>query len=365
MICLLKNPKTISTNHCTAEGPIWDPYRKVFFYTDIERGTLYRYDPKVDRVTSWQIGSKGQMIGGGLAVNKDRTLLVMLETGPHQGINYFVPETSELINISNSWPEINKPYNRPNDTTVVDIGGEKRLVFGTMSKNWKSDLAQGKKEGAFYLLDENLIPQRLNIDAPYPGTLICNGLADGGTNQDGTINLFWAESIGHSKGAHVWRGKLNTKDFKVNYVKIFTEYLLLAGNSIAYPDGANMVRFKESSCYAVSILGLGEIRIFHKETSGYLGCIKLPQEATNITKFAIGEDERGMPALFVTTLNFDYPKIKQDGCGSTFLFSLPETIFMEPNSLQITDYMSKEEFIEKGSGGEWRVVMEKDFNKQL
>jgi hypothetical protein len=172
----------------------------------------------------------------------------------------------------------------------------------------------------------SLKPTKLHIDPPYPGTVISNGLADGGINVDGSIMLFWAESIGSTSHAHIWKGHLSLKEFSVKNVEIFVHYSQLSEGSIVYPDGANIIQINGIPAYAISVLGAGEIRAFHLETGQLIARLILPESIKNITKFSIGEDGTGKPALFVTTLDFNYPINTHKNEGGTFLFSLPHGV---------------------------------------
>jgi len=340
----IKDGIRTSRGHHTAEGPIWDPQRRVFFYTDIENGTLHCYAPRHHHTTTWQIGAEDQAIGGIVALNQDGSVLLVLEGGPNAGVNYFDPETGHLLTIPNSWPETDKPQNRPNDGTVVTIEGKGALVFGTMSKAWQEEAASNKRAGAFYLLDPDLNLKKLTIDAPYSGPVICNGLAGGAQDESGALTLFWAESIGTTPDdIKVWKGRMSPLEPQIKDVQVFADYNALTGGEMAFPDGANMILLDNQPAYAVAILALGEIRAFHPESGQLLRRIPLPAAAKNITKFAIGENTRRAPALFITTVNFEYPENKERENGAAFLLPLPQNIRAHPASLQTTHYISLED----------------------
>jgi sugar lactone lactonase YvrE len=340
-----KDIQITQRNHWTAESPVWDPIRKVFFYTDIEGGRLHKFDPQNHTTNTWQIGSKGdgdkngQMVGG-VALNSDGSLIILLEAAENAGINYFNPDKDLLLNIPNSWPEKDKIYNRPNDTTVVQIGGKNMMIYGTMSKKWSESK---NYDGAFYVLDENLKSHKIRFEGNiYPGTIISNGLADGGMNDDGTTKLFWVESVGPHDSRNIYTGNLNPITYEVKNVKIFADYSEITEGTEAFPDGANMLNVRGKEAYAVSVLQLGEIRAFDPNTGKKVASIKLPEGLANNTKFAIGEDTEGKNILFVTTINFDYPKEKEGLNGCTALISLPEEITMHTASIKATDYISME-----------------------
>lgn len=212
-----------------------------------------------------------------------------------------------------------------------------------MNKQWAES---GLMEGAFYILDRNMHSHQIKFNGTlYPGTIISNGLADGGKNADGSNIIFWAESVGTAERLNVYRGNFCSKTNNVKDIRVFATHTAITDGAEGRPDGANMVNLFEKAAYAVSVLQIGEIRIFDCQLGTLLAKIKLPHGMTNNTKFAIGQDKQGRGVMFVTSLNFDYgnKQLANSLNGSTGMFLLPSAITLHSASIQITDYPSMEE----------------------
>jgi len=367
-----------ATGHWTPEGPIWDAKREVFWYTDIEGGTLHKYSPAKGVTTTYVIAAQkgdkdGQMIGGTTALNSDGSLIVILEDvdkhgAPckHSGVCYFNPDANNgqgsLLALPNtvSDTELAKPQNRPNDSTIITIKGDtgkpnrKLMAYGTMSKTWNdpAKVHNGaiKPEGGFYVLDEDMMSHRLKFKGDiYPGTVISNGLADGGVNPDGTTTLYFSETvdakdsagIGDHSSLRVYKGKLDPNSWTVNDIKVVAENTQLLKDSGAgevRPDGANMVVYKGKPTYGIAGLGTGEIRLFDAENDQHVATIQLPDDVKNVTKFAVADDGR----IFVTTMDFGYSNPEKKGTdgrnGHTFLLAPIEDITAHPAASPQTSY---------------------------
>ncbi len=72
----------IKVNDKLGECPVWNDETQKLFWTDIDRGVIHKYDPKRNRLKSYNIGKKI----GCLALKKDGGLVLATETGLVNGI---------------------------------------------------------------------------------------------------------------------------------------------------------------------------------------------------------------------------------------------------------------------------------------
>lgn len=122
-----------------AEGPFWHVPLQSFFWVDIEKGILYRYDWENRRVKTWSFPNRLTLVipdqKGSLILALDAKLL------------RFNPETEKLDELAQV--DENKPLNRFNDG-ACDAKG--RLWAGTMSVKMEKDA------GTLYCMDGKLKP---------------------------------------------------------------------------------------------------------------------------------------------------------------------------------------------------------------
>lgn len=365
--------------HSTAEGAIFDQTSGNFWYVDIEHGLLVRYNPDGGERKTWKLtrheldkdGRPKQMLSVA-AVNDDGSVLVMLsEGGSNAGLNYFNPETNQLVHIGKipEW-EHEHPENRPNDATIIKIGGRNHLLYGTMSRHWDKRFnldSTYERTGAYYLLDlETLESKKIRFDGEVSTPLITNGLADGGdimTDKGMQKILFWSETVenpgGKGEDLNVYRGIFDPKECVVTDIKIFKNHRELGGlmngvETFGRPDGAQRGQYFDKEVYGISMLELGQLRFYYSnpEDTGYYGQealrIQLPKGMTRCTRFALGHDGEGKQIGIVTSQdsghfsrrwNADGHAKTPDGLNGTVIaFDLPEGLTAHPHSIERLDY---------------------------
>lgn len=72
------NVEVIADIACeTGECPVWHPFEKRLYWTDIPAGKLYRYDPRADE---WECCYRGRPVGG-FTVQEDGSLVLFRDRG--------------------------------------------------------------------------------------------------------------------------------------------------------------------------------------------------------------------------------------------------------------------------------------------
>jgi sugar lactone lactonase YvrE len=147
------NASLLHKSNCIlAEGPMWHPERKSFFWVDIDGKAFHEYKLQSGNVKSWQLHHRISLI----VESKDGKLIL----GTENGLATFdlQTETMEwLVDV-----EGNILINRSNDG-ACDAAG--RLWIGTMAR----DFTKGK--GSLYSIDKNL-----SVTKKLKGLTIPNGL---------------------------------------------------------------------------------------------------------------------------------------------------------------------------------------------
>jgi sugar lactone lactonase YvrE len=122
------------TTDILGEGPIWDVQEQAFYWVDIRRPAVRRYDWARQQVTSWTMSE----LVGSLAVRENGGLLLALKSQ----LAFFDPSTGALEQVAA--PEARQESMRFNDGKCDRQG---RFWAGTMN-----DLTRGP-EGVLYRLD--------------------------------------------------------------------------------------------------------------------------------------------------------------------------------------------------------------------
>ena len=123
-----------ATTDILGEAPIWDVRSQAFYWVDIRRPAVQRYDWATQEVTSWPMP---EMVGS-LAVRENGGLVVALKSQ----IAFFDPATGALVRVAA--PEAGRENMRFNDGKCDRQG---RFWAGTMN-----DVTRDP-EGALYRLD--------------------------------------------------------------------------------------------------------------------------------------------------------------------------------------------------------------------
>lgn len=363
--------------HANAEGATFDQKPGFFYYVDNELGFLARYNPKTKEHKAWRLASDELDVDGRpkqmlsvARVNQDGAVMVLLsEGGKNAGLNYFNPETGELKNVGKipGWEKRHKDH-RPNDETIIKIGGRNCILYGTMDRHWDKKFdkkSKLKRNAGYYLIDpETLESRKLKFRGnAFNSTIITNGLADGGDAGDGKRYIFWAETVEDAgvtgEQINVYHGVLDPKTCEVFDINIFKNHQELGGSmngtdTYGRPDGAKMGLYNGREAYGVSVLENGEIRFFYsnpkdKEFGKEALRIQLPKGMTRNTQFALGTDGNGKPIGLVTTQDSGYftrrwqvgetrTKAKDGLNGSVIQFDLPEGLEAHPDSIERVNY---------------------------
>ena len=364
--------------HANAEGAVFDAVSGCFYYVDNELGLLARYNPATEEHKTWRLvspeldvdGRPKQMLSVA-RVNHDGSVVVMLsQGGENAGLNYFDPNTGELRNVGKipGW-EQQHPDNRPNDETILNIKGKNLICYGTMDRNWDKKFdtdSKFERAAAYYLLDPATLESRQLTfeDGVFSGTIITNGLADGGDAGHGKRFLFWAETVEDTgktgETLNVYRGVLDPESYKVSNIEVFKNHRELGGimngtDAYGRPDGAKIALYKGKEVYGVSMLQLGQIRFFYSNP-GDVNLykkealrIQLPKGMTKNTQFALGTDGNGAHIGVVTTQDSGYftrrwqanaerSKAKDGLNGTVIKFDLPEGLKAHPQTTKRVDY---------------------------
>ena len=120
------------------EGPVWVERDRALWFVDIKQRQVYRYDPEVGAVQSWDAP---EQIGWVLP-SADGGFLAGLASGLHR----FDPTTGAFSLYREVEPHL--PGNRLNDATVDAQG---RVWFGSM------DDAETQTTGRFYRLERGTV----------------------------------------------------------------------------------------------------------------------------------------------------------------------------------------------------------------
>lgn len=103
------------------EGPLWNPKERALYWTDIELGTLYRWDSATDGLESWKVCRQL----GGFTFQRDGAILLFCEDGTVQVFRD--GNAKPLLRISED-----QPVGRFNDVSADPEGG---VFCGTMPAN--------------------------------------------------------------------------------------------------------------------------------------------------------------------------------------------------------------------------------------
>jgi len=230
------------------EGPLWDDRDGAFWFTDIKRQKIYRYDPATGARGEWdspqQIGFVVPARSGGFIA------------GLKSGLHRFDPDTGTFDLIVQVEPD--RPSNRLNDA-AVDARG--RLWFGTMDDGEKD------RSGAFYCFHQGELRP-----AGITGIAITNGPA---LSPDGT-RLYWVDTLERTLSAAEVRadGSLGS-----------STVLIRIGLGDGNPDGPSV---DSNGDIWIALYGGWEARRY-SPAGQLLQEVRFP--VANITKVAFGGDD--------------------------------------------------------------------------
>lgn len=124
-----------------AETPIWDQRIAKWYWTDLFKGDVHRFDPASG---AREVFPTGKLIGAALLTTDVNRLLLSLEDGLH------------LLDLQNGGlafltdPENGNPANRYNDTRVDSRG---RVFMSSVSKLYGTPAYTPDQKGGFYMVD--------------------------------------------------------------------------------------------------------------------------------------------------------------------------------------------------------------------
>jgi len=125
-----------------AETPIWDPRIGKWYWTDLFKGTVYRYTPENEESEKWETGGR---IGAAIPCKDNtNTLLCVTENGAH----YLDLTTGKLTLIVD--PENGNPLNQYNDSRVDAAG---RLFMSSVARLYGTEAYTPDMLGALYMVD--------------------------------------------------------------------------------------------------------------------------------------------------------------------------------------------------------------------
>lgn len=188
------------------ESPVWHPAQQRLYWIDIQRHTIYRFDPSTGKneafplpemVTCIQLRQRG---GLGLTLRKEFAL--------------FDPDTARLERLARVEEDV--PGNRFNDGKCDPQG---RFWAGTMDdKNWQND------SGNLYRMDAHGSIEK------FQSQVICsNGL---GWSPDGKT-MYFTESFRYAIFAYDFNGETG----KIDNRRLFAELQEEDRRRGAFPDG--------------------------------------------------------------------------------------------------------------------------------
>ena len=124
----------IANYRCSiGEGPLWHPLEEQLYWTDIDAGRMFRYDPKTGHHEQFY---KGPSVGG-FTIQSDGSLVLFMAKGTIK-----ILKDNKLTTIVKEIPEVKE--GRFNDVIVDPCG---RIFCGTLDYSYSSGL------GYLYRLD--------------------------------------------------------------------------------------------------------------------------------------------------------------------------------------------------------------------
>jgi len=273
-------------HHCKlAEGPVWHPDEKVLYWTDIEGGRMYTYNPASGESS---VCYEGDRVGG-MTLQPDGSLLLFMDRG---AIKIWRGNFKETIH--EGIPE--ERSTRFNDV-IADARG--RVLCGVISPS--------HREGRLYSLAQNgdltLLLENVGCS---------NGLAFINSDQQ----VYFTDST---------RGEIYLYDYDIDTgslsgKRVFSKYPFPG----AVPDGLTV----DSEGYVWTAQWGGGCVIRLNPEGKEDGRIIVP-DAKNITSVAFGGDD--LSTLYITTASVGDPESKNGGA----IFTL------QPGVTGIPEYRSQ------------------------
>ena len=272
--------------HCVlGEGPVWHPDEKVLYWTDIEGGKMYRYNPATGETAVCYEGNKV----GGMTLQPDGSLLLFMDRGAVKVWRNGLQET-----LHEDMPE--ERHTRFNDV-IADAKG--RVLCGVMSaKHRAGRLYSLGTDGEFTLLLEDVG--------------CSNGLAF--INND--TQVYFTDST---------RGEIYLYDYdleagSLSNKQVFSTYPFPG----AVPDGLTV----DSEGYIWTAQWGGGCVIRLTPDGKEDGRVIVP-ETKNVTSVTFGGDD--LSTLYITTASVGDPESKNGGA----IFTL------RPGVTGVPEYRSK------------------------
>jgi len=269
-------PELVADYKCkVGEGPLWHPLEKRVYWTDIETGRMFRYDPASGKHEQFYSGE----VVGGFTIQADGALLLFMARGA-----IAVWREGKLKYVIKEIPEERK--SRFNDV-IADQAG--RVFCGTMSTK--------EHAGRLY---------RLNTDGSL--TVVVEGV--GVSNGMGfTLNnrqMYYTDS----KALKIYLFDYDTGTGTLYNQRVFLETPANAG----VPDGMTVdaqgyvwsARWDGSALYRYTPKGIEERRI--------------PFPAKKVSSVIFGGDD--LKDLYVTTAGGDNKAEEGAGAGALFRLNL-------------------------------------------
>jgi len=259
--------------YATAEGPVYHPEDKKFYFVDIEGMRIGAYDPAKGEISHHKVG---ELVGG--AAPYEGKLLVVRKDGIFR-LDYDSHEFNLVCRL-----EVDKPWNRPNDIALVKCAdGITRIFIGTMPLV----PADRPKAGALYVLD----PRNGNLELLRDQLTSTNGLA--GYTEDNVTHLFFSDS--HVSSQKIFRAIYDPMTNSLSKEEVFLDMTEMEGR----PDGGTLALVDDRLCHVIAAIDTGSILFHDVRTREQLACISLPGGVLNVTKCALSPE--GL--IFATTLN--------------------------------------------------------------
>ena len=250
--------KVLIQAHCTlGENPLWDDRKSCLYWTDIDGGTLHRY-----QAGRHDVIYHGEKVGG-FTLQEDGSLLLFRVSDVAQLEPGHEAET--LLEVHE------EGMARFNDVTTMPTGD---VLAGTIGRT--------KTSGGVYRVFQNGVLERL-----WDGTQVANGM---GFSPDlGTF--YWTDSTAR----HIYRFNYDKKTHHLSGRELIYE----APTETDVPDGLTVAA--DGTFFSARHSGG---RVVHHNADGRI-LSDLPLDTKNVTSLTFGGDD--LRTLYITTAAGEEP----------------------------------------------------------
>ena len=293
----MNKPEILIDAHAVlAEGPCWDPQRRVLYWTDGLGSKIHRYHRDTGENETMELD---QYVGC-VVPRKEGGLIAAMQHGI-----YCIDDQLSAIELINDI-ERDIENNRLNDGKCDSRG---RLWFGSMSMTANQEDREFEVTGSFYCLDRNL-----QVHKQFGGVGISNGIA---WNRDESV-MYYIDTVTGQVAEFPFDPDIGITGPRKTAVEIPKEEGL--------PDG--MTIDEEGMLWVAHFFG-GCVTRWDPRTGRRLAKISLP--ATNVTCCAFGGSD--LDELYMTTARIELTpdQLKQEPHAGAVFVTRPGVRGTAPN----------------------------------